>query len=79
MTQPKHHATDFPEPGKIAAVGTRHFERNAFDPGPLRTGDKLTGEWRDCARCGRRFEKSLKRRVLCAPCFGRASGGDEAA
>ena len=38
----------------------------------------LAGE-RPCARCGRMFQPSIKRRMLCAPCFGGGDGGGLAA
>ena len=76
MSDPEH------KPAKIRAMaGQRSFELNAVDPRPIRTGDRPLpgGQERPCSRCGRMFPPSLKRRMLCAPCFSKASGGDEAA
>ena len=72
-------STDEPEPGKIAAAGCRLVDRNAIDPAPYRPGDKGMGEWRNCSRCGTRFEKTLVRRMLCGNCYRRASEAPEAA
>ena len=54
---------------------------HAVDPHPVRTGDRPlpNAAERPCARCGRMFPPSLKRRLLCLGCFKNASGGDEAA
>ena len=65
----------------IQPAGMRSWQLNAEHPerAPGYHADKGLGEWRNCSRCGVRFEKSLKRRMLCKGCFGRATGGDEAA
>ena len=76
MSDPGH------KPAKIKAMaGMRPWETRAVDPAPLRQGDRPLPDRpeRPCSRCGKMFQPSLKRRMLCASCFGRATGGDEAA
>lgn len=32
------------------------------------------GKRRPCANCARSFQPTVKRRMLCAPCYGRGTG-----
>ena len=77
MNDPEHQ----PRPKIKALAGERPFERNEFVQGPHHTGDRPLpgGQERPCARCGRMFQPSIKRRMLCAPCFGGGDGGGLAA
>ena len=60
----------------ILEVEGRHLDGRAArmkDP-PLLGRPK-----RKCSACGRMFRPSIKRRMLCAPCFGGGDGGGLAA
>ena len=37
-------------------------------------GRTVRGKPRPCARCGRKFQPTIKRRMLCAECYSYASG-----
>lgn len=37
-------------------------------------GHKARGKRRPCANCGRSFQPTVKRRMLCGPCYGRGTG-----
>ena len=67
----------------IQPAGMKRWQLNAEEPGPVPGyhGDRPLphAPERPCSRCRKRFQPTLRRRMLCAPCFGKASGGDEAA
>ena len=48
-----------------------------IEPAPSRGSDKrIDRPARPCARCGRRFQPTERRRMLCNPCFQHAPAGD---
>ena len=81
MGKPGSFHFDRPDPNKPPVAGLRRFEMNAIEPGPHPTGDRPLPDRpeRPCSRCGKTFQPTLKRRMLCVGCFARATGGDEAA
>lgn len=65
--------------GRIMAAGCRPYGYEWDLPGgdAGRTGDReLDKPERPCARCGKRFAPTIRRRLLCYGCF---SGADESA
>ena len=67
----------------IQPAGLKRWQLNAIEPGPVPGfhGDRPLpfAPERPCSRCGKTFGPTLKRRMLCASCFCKATGGDEAA
>ena len=77
MTEPDHK----PRPKIKALAGMRPHELHACVPETVRTGDRPLPNRpaRPCSRCGRTFEPTLKRRMLCKGCFSGGDGGGLAA
>ena len=69
--------------GKQLAIGEQCRSPNTADGGPPprpNLDPKLDLPKRPCTSCGRRFRPTVRRRLLCASCFGRrvrlADGAD---
>lgn len=68
--------------GKLrAAADTGSDEDRLIDEGPLgRAHQDVPLEGvppRRCAKCGRRFQPTVRRRMLCAGCYGNADSSME--
>ena len=62
--------------GKQLAIGEQCRSPNTADGGPPprpNLDPNLDLPKRPCTSCGRRFRPTVRRRLLCASCFGRAS------
>ena len=71
-----------PDPGRRVAswggVGGRGRDADRSQPRPgVEADQQFQGRERPCARCGKAFETTPARRMLCGPCFGRGDGGIE--
>ena len=60
-------------PSQKRAIGEPLARKSSRSPDPPLADAKA----RPCARCGKRFVPTTKRRLLCARCFGLNYGYDE--
>ncbi len=59
--------------GRLDPAAERAARRGGLPDLPP-DGRSPRGERRPCANCGRRFQPTIKRRMLCANCFARGTG-----
>ena len=68
---------------KARPAGEAPAQRNAVYEGPMPRAHKMgdppdkTRPCRRCARCGKKFKPTLRRRMLCLRCFGLGGGYDD--
>ena len=65
--------------GLIKPQGMRAHQIHAEHPDPIAVGDRPLphAPERPCTSCGKVFQPSLKRRLLCKFCFGGRHGGGQ--